>query len=362
MPVLLLDGFQFSVSRSRLLPFRSNLQNLNPKIMSLLHRLTHKIPKSPNSRFFATNPTAQHHNPSLEKQPSTAYYDSLVNAAGRSRDFPILRHLLNRRVRDGCFNTTKTFKFVSGYDADHSTVLHELCETLARLDKGFSRKSAYDSLIARLCKLNRIDESLRVVDTMVRGDYGVSACTFHPILCSLTKKKKMEEAWGVLKLMGDVGIHPDITAYNYLLTAYCFSGDLPAATGMLRKIVEEGMEADSRTYDALVLGACRTGKVEAAMVVLRRMEDVGVPLLYSTHAHVISGMMELGYYAQAVEFVRSYGGRDKGLDTESYGCLARRLIEKKRFEEAQELLAEMRRRGLAIGEKLRDFYHTKSSV
>ncbi|KAM7461900.1 hypothetical protein LguiA_030021 [Lonicera macranthoides] len=49
----------------------------------------------------------------LSDEPTSAYYDDLINAAGRQRDFTTVFHLLNKRVRDGCFNTKSTFKFLS---------------------------------------------------------------------------------------------------------------------------------------------------------------------------------------------------------------------------------------------------------
>uniref|UniRef100_A0A5B7BHI1 Pentatricopeptide repeat-containing protein-mitochondrial domain-containing protein n=1 Tax=Davidia involucrata TaxID=16924 RepID=A0A5B7BHI1_DAVIN len=324
--------------------------------MQALRKLTPKTPNSPSLRHITSRfLTTQNPNPNpipFPDEPSSAYYDDLINAAGRDGDFATVHRLLNKRHRDGCFNTTNTFKFIS----TDLSVLDELSQTLAHLDKGFSRKSAYDSLVARLCKMQHTDEALRVVETMVRENYGANASTFYPILNALTRKREMEEAWRVMELMRENQIPPDLTAYNYILTAYCFVGDLKSAAGVLTRMEEEGMEVDTRTYDALVLGACRAGKVEGAMVVLRRMEDDGVPPLYSTHAHVIGGLLRLGYYAQALEFVMSYGGRDKGLDTENFGLLANRLINLRRFDEAKLVLDQMKARGLAMGDKLKDFY------
>ncbi|XP_059627952.1 pentatricopeptide repeat-containing protein At3g56030, mitochondrial-like [Cornus florida] len=330
--------------------------------MQFLHKLTSKTPNSSSlcyitSRFLTTrNPNPnRNHNPD---EPSSAYYDELINAAGCSKDFVAVHRLLSKRFRDGFFNTTNTFKFIS----TDLSVLDDLSHALSTLDRGFSRKSAYDSLIACLCKIHRSDEARRVMETVVRERYGANATTFHPILNALTKKKNMEDAWRLMEFMKENGISPDLTAYNSLLTAYCFVGDLTSAAGVLTKMeVEEGMEADSRTYDALVLGACRAGRVEGALVVLRRMEDDGLPPMYSTHAHVINALLKLGYYAQAIEFVMIYGGRDKGLDTESFGLLAYRLMNLKRFDEAKLVLEEMKGRGLAMGDRLKDFYSLRIS-
>ncbi|KAM1269299.1 hypothetical protein PS1_001464 [Malus domestica] len=325
--------------------------------MSLLRRIPHKPQNSRSvltyaTRFFSTqNPTLT----PFPDVPTTAYYDNLVIAAGHSRDFDNLHYLLNKRVKDHCFNTTNTFRFLTNTDSSLS-VLDDLTKTLARLDRGFTRKSAYDSLIARLCKIERVDEALRVVDFMARGDYGLNACTFHPILNVVTRKKRMDDAWGVVDLMRRVGAPPDVPAFNYLLMAYCFSGDLEATAGVLTRMEEEGMRADTRTYDALVLGACKAGKVEGALVLIRRMVDDEVPALLSTHVYVIDSLLGKGFYSQAVKFVRSFSGRDTWLDTESFGSLAKKLIKLRRLKEAKLVFEEMNARGLVIGDKLKDSY------
>ncbi|KAJ4971948.1 hypothetical protein NE237_005047 [Protea cynaroides] len=288
-------------------------------------------------------------------QPNSAYYDDLIADAGRARDFNKLQYLLNKRNKDGCFNTSSTFNFITNYDNDLS-ILDTLTETISNLDKGFARKNAFDALIARLCKLNQIQISLRVIKVMIHGNHGINACTFHPILSALTRKKEMEEALRVLALMREIRIPPDVSSYNYLLTAYCVKGDLSAAAGILTTIQEEKLEADSRTYDAMVLGACKAGRVEGGLALLRRMEEEGMPALYSTHAHVINGLVKLGYFAQAVKFVLSVAERDKALDAQNFGHLGRFLMKRRRFEEAKLVFGEMDKRGLVMGSKLREDY------
>lgn len=327
----------------------SLLWNLRNKLHNPFHVL-----KPISARLFATQkPSYNAHE--FPDEPTSAYYDDLINEAGGSGDLEAVRYLLNKRAKDGCFTTTSTFKFITNTDTSLSSIDH-LCRTLARLDSGFTRKSAYDSLVARLCKLRRVDESLRVVDAMVRGGYGLNVATFYPILSVVTRMKKMDEAWRIVELMRSLGVPPDLTAYNYILTAHCFNGDLEEARDLTRRMEEEGLGADSRAYDALVLGACRAGKVEGALLVLRKMEDEGVPVLYSTHAHVINALLKDGYTALGVKFVMVNGGRDEKLDTFSFGHLCSKLIDLNWFKEAELVLEEMLKRDLPIGNKLRNFY------
>lgn len=291
--------------------------------------------------------------------PSCTYYDEHINKAGREGDFASVHHLLNKRARDGFFNTNSTFKFIS---TNNVSILDDLLETIARLDSGFPRKSSYDCLIARLSKMHCISEAMRVAETMVSKEHGANNVTFHPIINALTKKDEFDEAWGVMAVMKSCGIAPDLTTYNYLLTGYCFAGNVASAAAVLAKIEEEDLGADTRTYDTLVLGACRAGKLDAALEVVRRMLDDGVSPLYCTHAHIIQAFLKYNYYEQAVEFIRSYAGRDTKLDAENFGILATRLITRSKFEEAKELVKEMSERRLTMGPVLKDFYelHVRS--
>lgn len=285
--------------------------------------------------------------------PSCTNYDERINKAGREGDFTTVHHLLNKRARDGFFNTNNTFKFIS---TNNVSILDDLLEIIARLDNGFPRKSSYDCLIARLSKMHCISEAMRVAKAMVSKGHEANNVTFHPIVNALTKKEEFEEAWQVVAVMKSCGISPDLTTYNFLLTGYCFAGNVASAAGVLAKIEEEELGADTRTYDALVLGACRAGKLDAALAMVRRMLDDGVPPLYCTHAHIIGAFLKYNYYEQAVEFVRSYAGRDAKLDAENFGILATRLITRSKLEEAKKLVKEMSERRLVMGPRLKDFY------
>ncbi|CAM8916816.1 unnamed protein product [Rhodiola kirilowii] len=323
-----------------------------------MFRLYKSASKSPSTAIavrFLTTPAGKSKIPFWEHH-TTDKYDALVHSAGCSRDFDALYNLLNARVKQKCFNSTSTFRFITNAESDLTSLLADLNRTLSRLDKGFTRKSAYDSLISRLCKLGRVQEALDLVDGMLSGDHGADFKSYYPIVRALTKKKRIDEAWGVVDVMKKNGISPDLMIYNEFLTSYGLAGDLNSAVDVLKKIDEAGFKADARTYDAMVLGACRSGKVESGLRVVRRMLEDGVSSLYCTYGHIISAMVKMGCYKQAVDFLMSCGGKDTYLDTESFGILASRLIRAKRVEEAEFVLKEMNKRGLAMGQKLKDYY------
>ncbi|KAK7270759.1 hypothetical protein RJT34_26158 [Clitoria ternatea] len=286
-----------------------------------------------------------------------AYYDDLSAAAANSRDFHALRDILNKRVQDGFFNTNRTFTFLTNTNFSPS-LLDDLIKTLSLLNPGITRRNALDCLVTRLCKLRKIDDALRVIDSLARGEICLpSAVTFHPVLKFLVRNNSFDHAQRVVNDMDRLGVRLDVDGHNIFLNAHCFAGDLDAAAGVLRKMEEEGLVANSRTFDALVLGACRMRKVEGAMVVLRRMVDDGVPILYSTHMYVIGALLRMKCYEQAMKYVKSFGvKKDKELDAELFGCLASKLVNLKRVQEALLILEEMNQRGLPMGYRLKIFY------
>jgi len=182
-----------------------------------------------------------------------------------------------------------------------------------------------------------VDASLLVVDFMARGAFGLNAGAFHPIISCLTRKKNMERSWRLIEIMAELGISPDITTLNYLLTAYCFKGDLAAASGVVKRIEEEGLGVGSRPYDVPVLDACEEGKVGG----VGGVEEDGVPVLYSTRAHVINALLKQGDHDQALKFVMICGGKEEGLDSENFRILGSKLIEFERFKEAKLVLEDM---------------------
>ncbi|KAK7283723.1 hypothetical protein RIF29_13463 [Crotalaria pallida] len=284
--------------------------------------------------------------------PTPAYYDDLSNAAGNSGDLDALRDTLNKRIQDGCYNTKRTFNFLTS-----TSTIDDVIRTLSTLNPGFTRRSAFDSLVARLCRLNRVDDALHAVETMARvANSTPTAATFYPIINLLTREKNFDHARRVTDIMARLGVQRNGTVHNLFLMAHCFAGDLEAAAGVLREMEEEGIVASTRTFDALVMGACKAGKVEGAMVLVRRMVDEGVPMLYSTHMYVIGALLERRCFKQAVKYVESFGGKDRVLDAEIYGCLGSKLAGMKRVEEAMKVLEEMKQKGLPMGNKLQNFY------
>ncbi|PNX95943.1 pentatricopeptide repeat-containing protein mitochondrial-like [Trifolium pratense] len=299
--------------------------------------------------------------PFLDK-PTATYYDNLAADAANSGDFDSLLNLLNKRIKDGFYNTKRTFSFITNTNFTPS-LLNDVVTTISRLNPGITRRNALESLVTRLCKLRRPNDALNVVESMSRvGDFELKACTFHPILNLLTRDRSLDHARHVVEVMTRLDVQPDVTAHNYFLMTHCITGDVEDAVGVLRTIEDEGLCVDERTYDALVLGACRKGNVVGAMVLVRRMVDDGVYMLYSTHIHVIEALLKMNCSEQGLSYVRCFSGKDKALDCELFRCLGGKLVEMNKLKEAMLVFREMDERGLQMSDKMREIYEMNVGV
>ncbi|MBA0795814.1 hypothetical protein Gohar_006646, partial [Gossypium harknessii] len=143
-------------------------------------------------------------------------------------------YLLNKRARDGSFNTIKTFNFIINTEYSLS-ILVSLIQTLSRLEKGLMRNHAFNLQIAGLYKIERIEESLCVLDDDENG--GLKATTFHHIVNMLTKKKKMDDGSDERR-----GVSSDVITYNIftIFTDRILLSKLTETNTVVKKIEEEG--------------------------------------------------------------------------------------------------------------------------
>ncbi|KAK8283490.1 hypothetical protein V6Z11_D08G093600 [Gossypium hirsutum] len=167
--------------------------------MSILRKTQQSIPLSPSlpPLLFHTllfNPGPIH--PRTPHRPTTT--NGFIKPA-------TVGYLLNKSARDGSFNTIKTFNFIINTEYSLS-ILVPLIQTLSRLEKGLMRNHAFNLQIACLYKIERIEESLCVLDDDENG--GLKATTFHHIVNMLTKKK-MEDGSDERR-----GVSSDVITYN----------------------------------------------------------------------------------------------------------------------------------------------------
>ncbi|XP_020967630.1 pentatricopeptide repeat-containing protein At3g56030-like [Arachis ipaensis] len=149
----------------------------------------------------------------------------LVLLSYLSGDFHALRDALNKHIQDNCFNTKSTFDFVTD-----ETFSSSLLQTLSTLNRGITRKNAFNSLITRLRKFQRV---IHVIEHMARTDARgcrPSVTTFYP---GLSRR--------VVDFMSTLGVNLDLTGHNYFFVAHCYAGDVAAVAGILKKMEEDGI-------------------------------------------------------------------------------------------------------------------------
>ncbi|KAM7269480.1 hypothetical protein ACFE04_006929 [Oxalis oulophora] len=82
---------------------------------------------------------------------------------------------------------------------------------------------------------------------------------------------------------------------------------------------------------------------------------IGGRVWHQPTVHYLGGQSWTCKAGKAIKFVRVCGGKDSRLDGEIFKSLTSRLIKKKIDKEALEVVEEMKKKGLQMGQKLKDF-------
>ncbi|PIA35460.1 hypothetical protein AQUCO_03500076v1 [Aquilegia coerulea] len=187
---------------------------------------------------------------------------------------------------------------------------------------GFSPDEvSYGILIKSLCELNLHERVFSVLNEMGENNIEITISIYTTILNSLYKKGMIDEAekvWNgmikkgcapdvaaynvrimhahrgkpesVLKLIDEMrtmGLKPDITSYNYLLSCYCKNDMIEDVEKLCQELERNGCVPNSATVRLFIAYLCQNGKFEQAYEVFKEgMKRNGVPSLKTLKALV----------------------------------------------------------------------------
>lgn len=106
-----------------------------------------------------------------------------------------------------------------------------------------------------------------------------------------------------------------IFAWNSMISAYSFKGDMEKAANILNQMEREGVEPDLVTYNSMISGYSMAGQTNEALTMIRQIRNSGlIPNVVSWTA-LISGSSQNGHYRNALEF--SYQMQAEGIKPNS---------------------------------------------
>jgi len=201
-------------------------------------------------------------------------------------------------------------------------------------------------LIAALCKNNRVNAALGVLEKMASTDCAPRMSTYRPLIQVYCQKKQMDKVQEVFEMMKDSP--QDSVCYNLVLTALCRrkkfalcdSKKLEEAAQFLKSMVDMGCKPEANTYNTMIHAVCKIGKIDGALRLFDRMKEEGINPLYSTYWHLLDGLLQFRCFDEAHSFLIQQCGKDSKLDTSNYNYLISACRKSGKQKEAGNLLVE----------------------
>ncbi|KAK1315926.1 Pentatricopeptide repeat-containing protein [Acorus calamus] len=148
--------------------------------------------------------------------------------------------------------------------------------------------SAYSAMITICTRLGLYNKAEGVIKLMEEDDVIPNLENWLVRVNAYSQQGKLEEAELVLKSMEEVGIPPNIIAYNTLITGYGKMGDMESAQRLFRNLPSMGLEPDETTYRSMVEGFGRVDNYEETMRYYNELKLLGYSPISSNFYTVIN--------------------------------------------------------------------------
>ncbi|XP_031273224.1 pentatricopeptide repeat-containing protein At1g63400-like [Pistacia vera] len=95
----------------------------------------------------------------------------------------------------------------------------------------------------------------------------------------LGKEGKVDEANGLLELMSQRGLQPNLVTFNTMISGLCKEGKIEEANGLMELMIQRGLQPNVVTFNSMIDGLCKEGKMEEANNLLELMSQKGCKFL-----------------------------------------------------------------------------------
>ena len=148
----------------------------------------------------------------------------------------------------------------------------------------------FNPIIDSLCKERRVDEAFELFQDMVNQHIQPDVVIYTALFHGFCKSSRVEEIKKFLNDMIDCRISPDVYAYNALINCLCNERGVDEALVLFQDMVNQ---PNVVTYTALFHGFYKSGCVEEAKKFVNDMIECGIaPDVYTYNALIDSRCKE----------------------------------------------------------------------
>lgn len=257
---------------------------------------------------------------------------------------PYVASLIQHYGRAGMFDhALKTYEQMDDLGAPRSVLSFNALLCACNHSRSFNRTSglfsefpkkfsfvpdavSYSLLVKSYCDAGSLQMAMGVLKELEDKGIEITAATFTPILVSLYKKGKVDEAdklWkdmqekgcaldtaaynvrmmhaqkgkpenvkALIEEMTSVGLKPDTISFNYLLTCFCNNGMMEEAKKVYEGLSENGCRPNAATFRTLIFHLCKAEDFEEAFLFFQKSEREDRIPNFGTLKHLFKGLMK----------------------------------------------------------------------
>lgn len=165
-------------------------------------------------------------------------------------------------------------------------------------------KSDYDGIHRSLTSVGRFDEADKIVETMKKLGYEPDNITYSQLVFGLCKARRLEEACKVLDLMEANDCIPDIKTWTILIKGHCAANQVDKALFCFANMMGKNCDADADLLDVLVNGFLSQNKVDGAnQLVVEMVNKVRLRPWQATYKTLIQRLLEKRKFEEALNLL-----------------------------------------------------------
>lgn len=198
------------------------------------------------------------------------------------------------------------------------------------------------SLVDQFVRRGKLDEAMRVLASMNRGDYRPAIDVFNAVLGALVgEKRKLRDVMFVYKEMVKAGRVPTVETLNYLLEALLEADLVDSALDQYRRMDKKGCTPNSRTFEILVKNLLAKNRVDESCTVLCEMLELGTELDLGFYSHVIPVVLSENKLEVGMCLFKKMKASNFPPEPVIYNSVIHHLCNNSLVEEAKDLLDSM---------------------
>ncbi|MFS7954092.1 putative tetratricopeptide-like helical domain superfamily [Helianthus anomalus] len=267
----------------------------------------------------------------------------MIDNCGWLNDYDTMKHLLTRFKHEQICLNDKAFGFLPVLDSSRAQALESVSLVVRVLGEigGSVGSSGVYALISMLCATDCFELAKYVIEiTEKRASY------YAVLVREKCRRRRTEEAYGLIKKMRAVGCEPDAKMYNYILGCLCKMDKISEALSLVEEMKETGVDPDEITFEILISHACRLGRMDVVGESFDRLIDSGCVPRLLTYAAIVKGYFNAGRYEDAYAYVCDMEAKRMPQANKMFSLLARLHRTNGNVDGAAKILDEMMEKGL----------------